>query len=90
MEQKTDQKRWIYIDGGEKYDVLKLPEQAQQALKLMVEVDQELQGFNRQRAIYSAATAQLNEVVRSNLSEEALIEEEEALEEASKLGGRAD
>jgi len=96
-QENPQEKQWTYTVDGKSYRVNLLPPEAQQAFALMVEVDQELQTLNRQRAIYSAATAQLNTVVHDNLNEEALIEEEEeeeeeeeGEEEPSKLGGRAD
>ena len=55
----------------------------------MVELDRELRTLNRQRAIYSAAATQLNEVVYNSLNEEALIAEVEDEEEASRTGGEA-
>lgn len=88
MEQTTNAKTWTYTTDGEKYDVLKLPDEGQQAIKLMVELDKELRTLNRQRAIYNAAAAQLNAVVQNSLNEEALIEEEE--EEDSTTGGGVD
>ena len=88
MEQTTTAKTWTYTTDGEKYDVLKLPDEGQQAIKLMIELDSELKTLNRQRAIYNAAAAQLNAVVQNSLHEEALIEEEE--EEDSTTGGGVD
>ena len=88
MEQTTNAKTWTYTTDGEKYDVFKLPDEGQQAIKLMVELDKELRTLNRQKAIYSAAAAQLNSVVYNSLNEEALIEEEE--EEDSTTGGGVD
>jgi len=88
MEQTTNAKTWTYTTDGEKYDVLKLPDEGQQAIKLMIELDSELKTLNRQRAIYNAAAAQLNVVVQNSLNEEALIEEEE--EEDSTTGGGVD
>ena len=88
MEQTTNAKTWTYTTDGEKYDVLKLPDEGQQAINLMIELDSELKTLNRQRAIYNAAAAQLNAVVQNSLNEEALIEEEE--EEDSTTGGGVD
>ena len=88
MEQTTNAKTWTYTTDGEKYDVLKLPDEGQQAIKLMIELDSELKTLNRQRAIYNAAAAQLNAVVQNSLNEEDLIEEEE--EEDSTTGGGVD
>ena len=89
MEKEPSTKTWTYTIDGERYDVLKLPDEGQQAIKLMVELDRELRTLNRQRAIYSAAATQLNEVVYNSLNEEALIAEVEDEEEASRTGGEA-
>ena len=95
QQDKPTNQRMVYAVDGKRYDVHSLPVEAQQALKLMLEVDKKLQDVNRERAICIAATTQLNTVIHDNLTEQALLQEEEdaqeeTVEELSTIGGRAD
>ena len=77
MEQtQQTEKKWTYIVDGETYDVSKLPGQSQQAFKLMVEANTDLQQLNKQQAIHTAALTQLRTIIESDLTEEALIAED--------------
>ena len=77
MEQAQQrEKKWTYIVDGETYDVSKLPGQSQQAFKLMVEANTDLQQLNKQQAIHTAALTQLRTIIESDLTEEALIAED--------------
>ena len=74
MEQaQQTEKKLTYIVDGESYDASKLPSQSQQAFKLMVEANKDLQQLNKQQAIHTAALTQLRTIIESDLTEEALI-----------------
>ncbi len=87
MEQAQQrEKKWTYIVDGETYDVSKLPGQSQQAFKLKVEANTDLQQLNKQQAIHTAALTQLRSVIENSLTEEALIEDDELVSDAESEG----
>jgi len=67
---------WTYTTEEGRYEVDKLSEEGQQAIKLLVETDKDVRELNKKVAIHAAALAQLRTIIEKNLTEEALIEEQ--------------
>ena len=89
-QEKTGEQKMIYSVDGKNYDATLLPDEAKQALGLLIEIDKVQKELNKQRAIYGAAVAQLNTVINNNLTKEALIKKEEEGPQTGEIGGRAD
>ena len=89
-QEKPKEKQWIYTLDGESYRVNLLPPEAQQALKVLLTLDKEQKELNVRNAICRAATEQLNSILHNNLTEEALIGEEDKEEEESLVSESKD
>tara|TARA_R110002073_G_scaffold60187_3_gene151143 strand:- start:180 stop:449 length:270 start_codon:yes stop_codon:yes gene_type:complete len=66
---------WTYTTEEGRYEVDKLSEEGQQAIKLLLETDKDARELNKKVAIHAAALAQIRTIIEKNLTEEALIEE---------------
>tara|TARA_R110000824_G_scaffold5551_5_gene25644 strand:+ start:8662 stop:8889 length:228 start_codon:yes stop_codon:yes gene_type:complete len=67
---------WTYKTEENTYAVDKLPQEAQALAELIVNNDQEVRAMRRKLAILEAAAIKLNESIRNNLDDSAIIEED--------------
>tara|TARA_R100001244_G_scaffold29868_3_gene28949 strand:+ start:402 stop:641 length:240 start_codon:yes stop_codon:yes gene_type:complete len=74
--QDKSERKWVYNNDGESYDVSLLPEQGQQAIGLLVELDKDRREINKQSAILGAAAQHLDSLIKSVLTKDALMEKE--------------
>jgi hypothetical protein len=74
--QDKSERKWVYNNDGESYDVSLLPEQGQQAIGLLVELDKDRREINKQSAIFAAAAQHLDSLIKSVLTKDALMEKE--------------
>lgn len=72
---QAEARTWTYTTEEGRYEVDKLSEEGQQAIKLLVETDKDVRELNKKVAIHAAALAQLRTIIEKNLTEEALIED---------------
>jgi len=59
---------------GNKYDVLKLSQEAQSSYYVILEVEQEIRTLKKRIAVLSAASQTFNNQMKEHLVDEALIE----------------
>tara|TARA_R110002074_G_scaffold106893_2_gene231046 strand:+ start:627 stop:896 length:270 start_codon:yes stop_codon:yes gene_type:complete len=72
---QSEERSWTYTTEEGRYEVDKLSEEGQQAIKLLLETDKDARELNKKVAIHAAALAQIRTIIEKNLTEEALIEE---------------
>jgi len=73
-EEATEEVTWTYTNEDGRYDAALLTDSGKQAFSLLLEVNAEIQTLGKRTAVLQAAAVQLNGVIQSGLTEEALIE----------------
>ena len=80
----TEEATWTYTNEKGRYDAALLTDSGKQAFGLLLEVNAEIQTLGKRTAVLQAAAVQLNGVIQSGLTEEALIEAIEVDDEDSE------
>ena len=84
MAEAQEEVTWTYTNEDGRYDAALLTDSGKQAFNLLLEVNAEIQTLGKRTAVLQAAAVQLNGVIQSGLTEEALIEAVENDDEGSE------
>ena len=90
MAEATEEATWTYTNEDGRYDAALLTDSGKHAFNLLIEVNAELQTLGKRTTVLQAAAVQLNSVIQSGLTEEALIEPIEDEDSADEDSGDAE
>ena len=74
MAEAQEERTWTYIAEEGRYDANLLPLEGKTAFNMLLEVTAEVQVLQKKIGVLQAASIELNRVIRSHLTDDALLE----------------